>query len=213
MPIRYSRRNRLDKTRTQRKKIWREARALMVTYPECAYNGDFFCNHLYDPEYPWSWVDFRFFHTTQKRYFAVAMTTCEYTAYERVQSNALDRALEKYPLDGRDWLKKTTEGFYKLQLSDHDTARYALTDTLAEEEAQHLQSVTESITIKDYGNVAVGVWAVVNKRHIDEHTIRQFIEFFRSIGEPTRPGFTWEGKTIEADIKHFFKTKGSTETS
>ncbi len=91
----------MEKNRKQRKACWISAKNLMRKYPECAYNGDFYCNHVYNKEHGWSWVDFRFFHTTLKKYFFVAMTTAEYDALKVNEERVLEELnkIHPYPED------------------------------------------------------------------------------------------------------------------
>lgn len=111
--------------RKQRKLRWIRVRNAMRIWPECAYGGDFYCNHVYDPKYPWCWVDFRFFHTTLKRYFAVAMVTAEYEAYGNAEDAAWEIAEAKYPREPVE--------FGQWTLNDEDPNRIALFRTALSE--------------------------------------------------------------------------------
>lgn len=152
----------------------------MQRYPDCTYNGDFYCNHVYDPAYPWQWIDFRFFHSRVKRYYAVAMITTWFDAYNRIETAAFDA------LDSED----QPYGEYKARL-----------DAKMTELAETPVIIRPSIELKDYGRVAIGLWATVNTPFIDEHYIRKFIADFRERGEPTKPGWSWHGEEIEIDVR------------
>ena len=180
--------------RTQRKERWINAKNAMRKYPNCAYDGDFYCDHVYSPEHPWVWVDFRFFHTKLKRYYAVAMVTVEYYEYEQDGDRALDLAYEKFP-DTEDPGRFFGKGGV-LNFSDLDRKRYAYSD---EVKAQLLKVPRESkplMRLEDYGPVAIGLIAHVNKPYIDEHVIREFIANFRALGEPTKPGWLHEEPAV-----------------
>jgi hypothetical protein len=172
--------------RKQRKKRWIDAKNLMRKYPECAYGGDFYCNHVYEPECPWVWVDFRFFHSKLKRYFAVAMVTAEFEAYEINSEKAWEMA--NFP---------PSTGPNTKELRDQYQTAATRCNKILRELCNTPSIITPRIEIKDYGSVAVGVKATVNTEYIDEHYIRDFIKFFRTLGEPTQPGWKWEGEAIE----------------
>lgn len=185
--------------RKQRKALWINAKNLMRKYPDCAYNGDFYCNHIYDPRSPWCWVDFRFFHTKLKKYFAVALTTLEYKEWNKDEDKARDKAIEKYPYEEEFFYS----GFSNVNVwmnskpSVIDTIRQDLEQTLTMQFNKEVRLSKPEIKIKDYGPVVVGVWATVNKPFIDENVIREFIEHFRSLGEPIIPGYSWYGDETE----------------
>ncbi len=198
MTHRYSFRTRTDKNRKQRKARWIRARNLMRLYPECSYGGDFYCNHVYDPLTPWCWVDFRFFHSRLKRYFAVAMITAEYEAYEIASEKAWDEAEKTFPRhDSEDWdFKSDINTWINLPRADSDK-RMALQKEIAEKILSIPQMIHPSIQLQNYGTVAIGISATVNNTHIDEHVIREWIADFRAKGEPTNPGWTWKGEAVE----------------
>lgn len=206
MPKRNSYKERNEVNRRQRKQRWIRAKNLMRRHPECAYNGDFYCNHVYDEERGWAWVDFRFFHTSQKRYFSVAMVTCELDAYEQVENDCLTAASAQFPYEGLQSVFQPATGLYQLVFSESDYARHRLTDSLTREAIlAGGHTSRESITIRDYGPVAVGVKAVVNTPFIDEHYIRRFIGFFRSLGEPITPGQIFTGPTINVNLEKYLQ--------
>jgi hypothetical protein len=170
----------------------------MRQYPDCAYNGDFYCNHVYDPKSPWCWVDFRFFHTRLKRYFAVAMTTLEYRGYNDDEEKAWDEADITYPRGaGELWDPKKNINEWIEYTDDRVDARLAYEKELVAKYNLIPRMMTPTIQVKNYGAVAVGVWATVNKTYIDEHVIREWIAHYRSLGEPTTPGWTWFGEEVQ----------------
>lgn len=217
MPIRWSKKNTHGVNRKQRKQRWIDAKNLMRKYPDCAYGGDFYCNHVYDPEWPWVWVDFRFFHSKLKRYFSVAMVTAEYEVAEDIREKSWEMAnfppmpeplmikAEKHGKYGQLYRLNPGTEEYKKQYQEaaarHNKIMRELGDTPTK--------VTPRIEIKDYGSVAVGVYATVNTQHIDEHYIRDFIKFFRSLGEPTQPGWKWEGEAVEVIASRLYKEEAS----
>lgn len=217
MPKRWSKSDRTEKNRKQRKQRWMNARNAMRAYPDCAYNGDFYCNHVYDPAWPWVWVDFRFFHTKLKKYFAVAMVTAEYEVAEQIRDDAYELAnfppmpepfmvpCEKHGKYGQ--LYKLNPGTPEYREQYREAAERH--KTLQKELASKPTKVIPRIEIKDYGSVAVGVYATVNTQHIDEHYIRDFIKFFRSLGEPTQPGWKWEGEAVEVIAARLYEETSS----
>ena len=194
------------KNRKQRKEWWIYIKNLMRKYPDCAYDGLFYCNHVYDEERGWQWVDFRFFHTTKKRYFAVAMTTAKYTAEEQLDEIILakldqhhpypeekDGGLIFHPID-----KKTGTG--RLEFTSTHTAAYNARELLKQqlylELTDEAQKVLPKVDVKDYGEVAVGLWATLDVPKITPEVISNFIKFYRSIGEPIEPGGVWQGEEV-----------------
>lgn len=163
--------------RKKRKQRWIRAKNLMRKYPDCAYNGDFYCDHIFEPKYPWQWIDFRFFHTRLKKYFAACLVTAEYEAYQQVE----DIVYEQIPYP-------TTMKFTENPSVERKNLFIELLDKP--------RTIQPRIEVKNYGSVTVGVWATVNTEFIDEHYIRDFITLFRNIGEPTKPGIVWLGEEV-----------------
>ena len=173
--------NILEKNRTQRKARYIRAKNAMSKWKECSYGGDFFCNQVYDPQYPWCWVDFRFFHTRLKRYFAASLITAEYNALNTAEEWAWYETDVTFPDSG-----------------EHKTEKCQLFSDRMKAYSEETFSIKPSIEICNYGNVAIGVIATVNTSFIDEHYIREFIRFFREdLKEPMTPGCIWEGEEIE----------------
>ncbi len=191
--------------RTSRKRRYIRVKNLMREYPECAYNGDFYCDHVYDNDNPWRWVDFRFFHSTQKRYYAVAMTTLEFDEYEKDVETChtiVDIELGQQRFGHRVKVFHPDYGdCYTFELSEDDRQFNDIYNTRLDEVRASVTSVARivrpKIELKDYGDGVLGVLASVNKKFIDENVIREFIQFFRSHGEPTTPGWKWEGEEVE----------------
>lgn len=201
MPKRRTKDATKEKNRKWRKLRWIRARNYMRKYPECAYNGDFYCNHVYDPEHPWQWVDFRFFHTTQKKYFSVAMTTTKYDAAQRIYEESYNLA-DFPPFPSPMFVKCEQDSNFKILNTGSDEYRKLYQQAASRRkkiEAQLSQSpviITPKIELHDYGDVAVGVHTTVNVDFIDEHFIRKFITFFRSLGQPIKPGWKWKGEPV-----------------
>ena len=175
-----------EKNAKQRKARWIHAKNRMCKYPECAYGGDFYCDHVYEPDRPWKWVDFSFFHTKLKRYYAVAMVTVEYAAFAKVEIQAMNHV--EHNQNVKDWCLSVA--------------------TLEREYAKEPQVVKPNIELHDYGSVAIGMYATVNREYIDEHVIREFIAFFRSLGEPIQPGWSWYGEEVTiapAQLESYFR--------
>jgi hypothetical protein len=166
----------------------------MVQYPECAYNGDFYCDRFYDSEHNWQLVDFHFFHSQKKLYFAVAMSTVNYEAYALIEDKAIELA------DFPSFIKDKKDGTIMAVLPFNEAYREA------RKRKKKIQAklsalpvkVQPKIVVKDYGLPVVGLHVTVNTPHIDEHVIRNFIRFFRGFGEPTKPGWKWKGETVTA---------------
>ena len=173
--------------RKKRKLAWIRAKNQMSKYPDCSYNGDFYCNHVYEPDYPWVWVDFRFFHSKLKKYFAVSMITIEYAAWCKAEDDAYDICNLPNP-----WEKYNS----KDQRMSAITAALKLKNELMVEFSNKEQIIQEKVELKNYRSGIIGVHAVLNTAYIDEHYIRDFIKFFRELGEPIKPGIVWVGKEV-----------------
>ena len=193
-----------DKTRKQRKASWIHVKNLMRKWPECAFNGDFYCDHasIVDGDHGTVWADFRFFHTKQKRYYAVAMITCEMEAWDKCEDWAWDLATQLYPweLDNEESCDEFLDSLNKPNNRWNSEIAVARRELAKKHETVYLNTpykVTPKIVVKDYGPVAIGLWVTINKEEIDANTIREFISFFRSLGEPTKPGWTWKGDEVE----------------
>jgi hypothetical protein len=202
---------RVEKNRKQEKLRWIRAKNRMRE-DGCSY-GEFYCNHVFDPTDPWVWVDFTFFHSKLKRYFAVAMVTAEYAAYEQADNRAIDEAYEAIPKDFsvplfvRDGTHPHYGKLWRFNNTPDDDRRYALTTKLRDQYLELEYKIAPRILIADYGKVAVGVHATVNRAYIDEHSIREFIEHFRSLGEPVKAGWEWEDEEVAVVPRRFKRGK------
>lgn len=173
--------------RKKRKLQWIRAKNLARKYPDCDY-GDFYCEHIFDSELTHSWLDFKFFHSTKKIIYSVAMETLGYQVY----SDAEDEVLN---VDPNDWI--IDSGFERM-----DEINQRIDDIVLSK--KHFRS--PSILIKDYGPVYRGIYACVNTTNIGIDEIRKFILWFRSLGEPTTPGFKWIGSEVEVNFEEIKKT-------
>lgn len=182
--------------RKKRKLRWIRTKNLMRKYPDCAYNGDFYCDHVYEPDYPWVWIDFKFFHTRMKKYFAVSMVTAEYKAWNDAEDRAY--SMTDFPECGLVYAGKDAEygKLYKIESNEELNKAFREKDALLDKFLTEEYVVQPKVEIRNYGSVAIGVHATVNTEHIDEHYIRNFIAFFRSLGEPIKPGIVWLGEEV-----------------
>lgn len=202
-------------TRRQRKTRWIREKNLWRKYPECVH-GDFYTNHIIDPkdrekQYgPCVWIDFTFFHTKLKRYFSVAAQTLEYSLYCENEERA-DEELNKthpypdvglifHPIDPKT-------GLGRIEITAEHTAVYNAREPLKQKLLSELNSEAQKarpkIVVKDYGEVAVGLWVTLDVPHFDANIINNFIKFYRSIGEPITPGFEWEGEEVDVVPERF----------
>lgn len=212
MTKRFSSRERKEVNRKARKARWIRAKNLMRMYPDCAHGGDFYCNHVSDPAHPWVWVDFRFFHTRLKRYFSVAMVTAEYEAYCKIEEASYNAAC--FP--EADFVLRKAElhpVFGLMHELEEPAAQYQQEYEAAVQRQQAINEVelykpfkvSPGFKIMDYGPVAVGVSATVNKPFIDEQVIRTFIQLYRDLGEPITPGLKWYGEEVEVTPSNLIK--------
>ena len=196
-----------ENTRKQRKARWIRVKNNYRRYPECVY-GDAYCDHVYDATHPWQWVDFRFLSQRHKRrYFAVAAQTLLYKAYGMAEELADAEARKDWPLpeDGcyfgpaerdPDWGK-----VYELRTTEEYDAQYRHFRTAYEEYLKHFlqKPVVLRPTIEvrlEYGPVAVGIWAKLNKPYLNPAALPEFAQQFRDLGEPLRQGIVWQGEEV-----------------
>lgn len=171
--------------------------------PECG-EGDFWCNHLYEPDRPWCWVDFRFLHTRQKKYYSVAMTTAEYIATSNLEDeiyNELEAECALPPMVFSKYSDKAGRAGRIINFNDEFTAavkrRREKYLEIFKERSLIPVKITPSITIHRYSPVCFGLHATVNTPYIDKHYVREFITTFRTtLGEPTQTGEVWRGEEI-----------------
>lgn len=166
--------------RKQRKLRWIQARNLMRVHKICNY-GEFYCNHVYDPENPWTWVDARVFHSKLKRYFAVTFRTAEFAGYEIAEDDAWDRFEEAFPDQ------------QKLPIKE----RLNIKGEYIEREISKTKLISTYARVMSDNGVSSWVDVVVNKEYIDEHVIREFVKLFREYGEPIKPTVVWREEAIE----------------
>jgi hypothetical protein len=208
-----SKKNEHAENRTQKKQRWINLRAAMRKWPECNY-GEFYCDQVYDPVKPWVWVDFQFFHSRLKKYYAVAMATCEYNAYNKAEELAWNRAFELYPAtEDKNIFVTQPDGTFEFKTSSEDENRTSVFYSLLPSFLSVPRICEPKIVLKDYGKTAIGLWVTVNKESINEHSIREFITFFRSLGEPTTPGWTWKGDSVEVVPQNLNTRYASTEAA
>lgn len=181
--------------RKQRKECFIKAKNRLRSHPDTDY-GDFFCDHILDdPNYPCQWVDFIFYHSKIRRYFAVALQTVAHAAFNIAENKAIDDSILATP-ESLGPKFEVTKKFSRLVFSEEDLRRVELCEQLTFEYAELPYEITPGIKIADYGLVAVGVHAIVNRNSIDERVIREFIADFRVHGEPTKAGWTWENEKV-----------------
>ena len=118
-------------------------------------NGIYWCNHVYDEQHPWVWVDFRFpsLKKRNKLYYAVAMRTLEYARVNEIEDSVWDS------LDGSG------------SSSDYE----ALREIIASKTATDVTLMSPSITLKHYRPGVIGVHCTVNTPYINDRVISDFI--------------------------------------
>lgn len=189
-----------EKNAKQRKLRYIRAKNLMTTFPDCTYDGLFYCNIVEHEDGSWGdFIDFRFFHTEKKRYFATSLSTCAGAIALEAEDQSWEDADKEFPtvfptaLDDilseggstnwddprEDFLKKwrwKDERYNEIISQDHIVKPYMKT--------------------VDYGPVAVGLWATVNKPAITVSVVKEFIARFRKLGQPTAPGWILEDEEV-----------------
>lgn len=176
-----------ERNRTERKARYIRIKNLMRQYPDCDYNNLFYCNQLLGHYGPSLGADFSFYHTRRKRYYACALQTLEVKAYSEFEDRSIILSEELFPRSETGLLDDP------LRLQRNKAQIQILNDILEPIE------LSPSIEIKNYGPVAVGLWVAVNKQYVDKNVISEFIAFFRSLGEPVKAGWCWNGEKIEVD--------------
>ena len=185
---------------SQRRK---SARALVIPRMKDVYEdkecgtGSYWCNHLYNPEWPWVWVDFRFpsLKKPKSLYYACAMRTLEYARMNEIE----DATWDLIPFT--DHLVEVSTGLFELSevgRKEHEE-RQALINANAKTDATLMR---ETIELQDYGPGRIGVHCTVNTPYINDAVIRKFIEHFRSLGEPTADGYTWHGEEVKVEPRY-----------
>lgn len=163
---------------------------------ECG-TGVYWCNHLYDPVYPWVWVDFRFPSLKKPKgvYYAVAMRTLEYTRLNEIEEKCWD----DNPLD----VNFIEEKPFHFSISDADRSELSRHQAIIDANvATDVSIMRPSITLQHYGVGRIGVHCSVNTPYINDKVIREFIDHFRSLGEPDTDGYTWYGEEVQVEPRH-----------
>lgn len=162
-------------------------------------NGVYWCMHEFDNAYPWVWVDFRFpsLKHPKRIYYACAMRTLEYARLNEIQDAVYDKfsSLNEYSLLQ---IYNDSELVSKFKRYREEVDSIVETDVAL---------MSPSITLKDYRDGAIGVHCTVNTPYIDDKVIRDFIQHFRSLGEPTTDGYTWHGQKTQVEPKHLRKNE------
>lgn len=162
-------------------------------------NGTYWCMHVFEDEYPWVWVDFRFpsLKHPKRVYYACAMRTLEYARMNEIEDSVYDKpaSVDLLPLINQltdpDFIAKVKE--------DKERVNAIVADDVA--------FMRPSIALKDYGDGAIGVHCTVNTPYINDTVIRKFIEHFRSLGEPTLDGYTWHGEEVKVEPKYLLSNE------
>lgn len=193
-------------TRKKIKKRFITTKNTMRKYPDCVIADGIYCDHVFDPEHPWAWVDFRFFHTAKKRYFAVAMTTAEYSACEEVEEEVFEKA--DYPQEVLDYNLYDEEYHPKYgkvyrqkplpqNLQNQLLAYFERRNKLLEVEMAKPRTIECKIEIQKYSNGVTGVIATVDASYLDPEYVENFVKMFRALGEPMKHGEKYNVKTIQ----------------
>lgn len=197
-----------ERTRKQRKARWIKIKNDYWKYPECVI-GDAYCDHVYDETNPWQWVDFRFLSRQHsRRYFAVAAQTLRFAAYHQAQELADDAADKDWPLPdngcyfGPAEMDGTWGKVYELLTTEEYDEQYKRWSTANQEYLKHFMAqpvlLRPQIEVRlEYGPVAVGVWALLNKPRLDPAGLSEFVQQFRDLGEPLKQGIVWQGEEVQ----------------
>ena len=183
--------------RKKRKAAYIRVKNLMRQYPNCAYGGDFFCNHYFGENASSLWVDFKFKHGSRKQWVSVSMRTIGHEAIDIISDKAsvmtgMDENV-KVPfvsVSHGEHMQKIRE---KIKRYREKCIELALVPV----------PVAPKIAVVRNG-ISIVLDVVVNAKNIDEHVIRNFIRYFRSLGEPTTPGWKLEGEPIEINAAELF---------
>ena len=171
-----------------------------VVYDSICGNGSYWCQHVFDDQFPWVWVDFRFpsIKKPKSLYFACAMRTLEYTRIQEIEDELYDKAVHEIK-DHPPFLNLMDEKYWQdlKKIRDEVNAKVA-TDTAF---------MRPSITIQKYGPGRIGVHCTVNTPYINDKVIREFIDHFRSLGEPTADGYTWYGEEVKVETRNLISNE------
>jgi hypothetical protein len=200
----------------RRKEIRRRverARKSVIEDTECG-NGTFYCNHLYDPEHPWHWVDFRFLSkkNPKKYYFAVAMTTLNYAAIENDEELAYAKLDEidgpydikfEWELIPKAEQKRFGRGTRQIKFDPEAEARLAKrmeirkSITRVLNSAERIMKPSMTIINEDYRPGCVGLIMTVDEPFLNAEIVEKYIKLFRDNGESTNDGIVWEGTDVK----------------
>jgi hypothetical protein len=214
----------MEKNRKARKARWLRFKNAYTRYPNCVY-GVAFCDHVYEEQYPWLWVDFRFpSFAHRRRYYSVAAVTLGHLALDNVEARAYDEVNYQLPLDPEEDRRsivvvgKTAEGdtLYSYQpsakLKELLAEREELKKRLFNEYAQEPITLRESIEQRlEYGPVAIGLWAHVNRDKLEPSWLNGFAHWYNSMGLPLKQGIIWEGEEVEIVPAEVLKRAGHGE--
>ena len=193
-------------TRAERKALWMRVKNGFRN--KLCSNGVYYCDHIYEEEHPWQWVDFRFLSERHhRRYFAVAASCLRYQAYGMAEDLAHAEADKDWPLPedgcyfGPGFKDPVYGKLYELKTTDEYRVQYNHWKTAYDEYLRHFlqKPVVLRPTIEvrlEYGPVAVGIWATLNRSHLDADALMEFIQQFRELGEPLRQGIVWQGEEV-----------------
>ena len=199
-----------QKSRKQRKALWIRVKNAFRD-SECS-DGTFWCNHVYEPERPWVWVDFRFLSQRHhRRYFATAAQTLEYSVLTSIEDEAWEIVDRELPLEDYRtvFTKEKPDGeFFEIRFEEpfltqhrHRQKRFSeIFPTLLD-----TRTIAPKIEVRrDYGDVAIGLWVTLNMPSIDATSIHSFIQQFRDLGEPIQHGVVWSGDEIAVDAREAY---------
>jgi len=196
-----------ERNRKQRKARWMRFKSAYRRHPDCVH-GAVFCDHVYEEQRPWQWVDFRFPSLAhRRRYYAVAARTLEYTAITDAEDRAWDKVDEllPYPQKATAWVPvidkmhgRAREWPLSKEVWQLKQERAELHKKLFLELSQRPVKLCESIEVRlEYGPVAIGLWVQVNKSYLDPSWFDEFICWYLAQGEPLKQGVVWEGEGVE----------------
>jgi len=196
-----------ERNRKQRKARWMRFKNAYTRWPSCMY-GVVFCDHLYEEQHPWTWVDFRFPSLAHRRRdYAVAARTLGYTAVTEAEDNSWNKVDEllPYPQKAITWVPKADKTYgrvYEQLWSEEarqlERERVELHKKLFLECSQQPVKLREQIEVRlEYGPVAIGLWAQVNKPHLGPNWLDEFARWYLAQGEPLKHGVVWQGEEVE----------------
>jgi hypothetical protein len=180
---------------------------------ECG-NGTFHTYHLYVPEDPWSWVDFKFLSlkNPKKYYFAVSMITLTQDAYDTDEELAYQKLDE---IDGpydivfemepcsKEIQKKYGRGCKQYKPNEEAENKLAKRTEIRLSISRVLNAIERDmvpvikVNTEDYRPGCIGLLMVVDEPFLNAEVIEKYIKLFREIGEPVNDGIVWEGPNVK----------------